>query len=134
MTSKDSDARTFFSNMHAHMILFSNNDCQRSIPSVWDGLKPSNWKVPWACLEKNITKEQKVARLAGMISEKALFQHSEQPQFATIVKMEQNNWGANNINSFFLSGQFGQRAGRTRRRRGHIHAAVDNRVGAVFEG
>ena len=96
--------------VHKELILFSFNGCEQSTQSVCDGLKPSQRKVLWACLEKNVTKEQKVTQLGGLISEKASYQHGEQSLFATIVKMAQNYCGANNINLLFPSGQFGTRA------------------------
>ena len=49
-------------------------------------------------------------RLVGLISEKAWYQHREQPLFATIVMIVQNHCGPNNINLLFPSGQFGTRA------------------------
>ena len=38
------------------LILFSRQDCVRSIPSLVDGLKPSQRKVLHGCLRRNLTK------------------------------------------------------------------------------
>ncbi|KAL7721006.1 DNA topoisomerase 2 [Entamoeba marina] len=95
--------------VHKELILFSYSDCERSIPSLVDGFKPSQRKVLWACLEKNIVKEQKVAQLSGLISEKASYHHGEQSLQQTIVNMAQNFCGSNNINLLLPSGQFGSR-------------------------
>jgi hypothetical protein len=46
-------------------IQFSVADTVRSIPSVVDGLKPSQRKVLFACLKRNLRTEIKVAQLSG---------------------------------------------------------------------
>jgi len=46
-------------------IQFSVADTIRSIPSVVDGLKPSQRKVLFACLKRNLRSEMKVAQLSG---------------------------------------------------------------------
>lgn len=45
----------------------------QSIPSVVDGLKISQRKVLFACLKRNLTRELKVAQLAGYVSEQTGF-------------------------------------------------------------
>ena len=47
------------------LIQFSRADLVRSIPSVVDGLKPSQRKVLFACFKRGLTQEIKVAQLAG---------------------------------------------------------------------
>ena len=47
------------------LILFSRQDCVRSIPSLVDGLKPSHRKVLHGCLRTNLTKESKDVQLSG---------------------------------------------------------------------
>ena len=56
---------TFFD---TDFIQFSIADTVRSIPSVVDGLKPSQRKVLFACLKRNLRTEMKVAQLSGMCS------------------------------------------------------------------
>ena len=52
--------------VNKELILFSVADDLRSIPHVYDGLKPSQRKVLFACVKRNLTKvEVKVAKLAG---------------------------------------------------------------------
>ena len=48
------------------MIHFSNADNIRSIPSVVDGLKPSQRKVLFGCFKRNLRGEMKVAQLSGL--------------------------------------------------------------------
>ena len=45
---------------------FSNYDLIRSIPSLCDGMKPSQRKVLYSCFKRNLTKEIKVAQLVVM--------------------------------------------------------------------
>lgn len=47
------------------MIHFSHADNIRSVPSVVDGLKPSQRKVLYACFKRNLKSEIKVAQLTG---------------------------------------------------------------------
>ena len=52
--------------VNKELILFSVADDLRSIPHVYDGLKPSQRKVLFACVKRDLTKvEVKVAKLAG---------------------------------------------------------------------
>jgi DNA topoisomerase II len=51
--------------VNKEMIHFSHADNIRSIPSVVDGLKPSQRKVLFACFKRNLRAEIKVAQLSG---------------------------------------------------------------------
>lgn len=51
--------------VNKEMIHFSNADNIRSIPSVVDGLKPSQRKVLYACFKRKLKSEIKVAQLTG---------------------------------------------------------------------
>jgi DNA topoisomerase-2 len=88
---------------------FSAEDIKRSIPHVVDGLKPSQRKVIYACLKKNLTSDMKVAQLAGYIAEQTAYHHGEASLQGTIVNLAQNFMGANNLNLLEPSGQFGTR-------------------------
>lgn len=92
------------------LIHFSNADNTRSIPSVVDGLKPSQRKVLYAAFKRNLVrKEIKVAQFAGYVSEHSAYHHGEQSLNATIVGMAQDFVGSNNINYLLPNGQFGTR-------------------------
>lgn len=95
--------------INKELISFSFNDNIRSIPSVIDGLKPSQRKVLYACFKRNLTQELKVAQLAGYVSEQASYHHGEVSLHGTIVNMAQNFVGTNNIPLLYPSGQFGTR-------------------------
>ena len=92
-------------------IHFSNSDNIRSIPSLCDGLKPSERKVLYSCFKRNLSDEIKVAQLSGYISEHSAYHHGEASLQGTIVNMAQNYVGSNNINLLMPIGQFGTRNG-----------------------
>lgn len=91
------------------LIHFSHADNIRSIPHVMDGFKPSQRKVLFSCLKRNLKNEIKVAQLAGYISEHSAYHHGEVSLTQTIINMAQNFVGSNNINLLTPCGQFGTR-------------------------
>jgi DNA topoisomerase-2 len=91
------------------LIHFSKYDCDRSIPSLMDGLKTSLRKILFAAFKKNLTSEIKVAQFTGFVSEHACYHHGEASLNGAIVGMAQNFVGSNNINLLVPSGQFGTR-------------------------
>ena len=90
------------------MIKFSIDDCLRSIPSVYDGLKQSQRKILYAASLKG-TNKLKVSQLAGFVSERTNYHHGEQSLNEAIIKMAQNYVGSNNIPLLEPEGQFGSR-------------------------
>jgi DNA topoisomerase-2 len=60
-------------------------------------------------LKKNLTKEIKVAQLAGYVSAESAYHHGEVSLQATIVGIAQDFVGANNLNLLLPNGQFGSR-------------------------
>ena len=91
------------------LIHFSNYACERAIPSICDGLKPSLRKVLYSALKRNLKKEIKVAQFAGYISENAAYHHGEKSLNECIIGMAQNFVGSNNIELLAPNGQFGSR-------------------------
>jgi DNA topoisomerase-2 len=75
-----------------------------------DGLKPSQRKILYCCFKRNLTKEIKVAQLAGYVSENGAYHHGEASLLGAIIGMAQNFVGTNNINLLMPNGQFGSRA------------------------
>lgn len=107
--------------INKELIHFSNNDVERSIPSICDGLKPSQRKILFSTILKKLTSEKneiRVAQLAGFVSERACYHHGEASLMSAIISMAQNFVGSNNINLLFPSGQFGSRI-----LGGHDHAS-----------
>lgn len=83
-------------------------DNYRSIPSLVDGLKPSQRKVLYTCLMKQYS-DIKVSQLSGAVSEYTAYHQGEASLQPTIVKMAQTFVGSNNINYLIPDGQFGSR-------------------------
>lgn len=104
------DDLTYSNFINKELILFSIADNARSIPSVIDGLKPSQRKVLYACFKRKLIKNEiKVAQLAGYVSEHAAYHHGEASLQATILGLAQNFIGSNNANLLVPAGQFGTR-------------------------
>ncbi len=95
--------------IHDELIHFSNADNLRSLPSIMDGLKPSQRKILFGCLKRGLRAEVRVAQLAGYVSEHAAYHHGEASLTAAITSMAQQFVGANNINLLTPIGQFGSR-------------------------
>ena len=91
------------------LIHFSASDNVRSLPNIIDGFKPSQRKVIYGCLKRNLEKEIRVAQLAGYISENCAYHHGEASLQGTIVNMAHDFVGSNNINLLEPIGQFGTR-------------------------
>ena len=91
------------------LIHFSNYDNHRSIPSIFDGLKPSLRKVMYCAFKRNLKSEIKVAQLAGYVSEHGAYHHGEMSLHGAIINLAQNYVGTNNINLLMPEGQFGSR-------------------------
>lgn len=98
--------------LNNEMILFSIDDCKRSLPNGIDGLKESQRKILYSVFLKNLKysgKTIKVAQLGGFVSEKTNYHHGEQCLFDTITKMAHNFVGSNNIPLLYRGGMMGSR-------------------------
>jgi DNA gyrase/topoisomerase IV subunit B len=101
---------TYYDFIHSDLIHFSNEDLYRSIPSVIDGLKPSQRKILYGAFLRGLDKvEVKVAQLAGFVSDRAAYHHGEMSLNGAIIGMAQNFVGSNNINFLKPLGQYGTR-------------------------
>eukprot|EP00397_Hematodinium_sp_SG-2012_P002027 GEMP01002033.1.p1 GENE.GEMP01002033.1~~GEMP01002033.1.p1 ORF type:complete len:751 (+),score=160.53 GEMP01002033.1:1559-3811(+) len=95
--------------VHKELVHFARYDVYRMIPSIIDGLKPSQRKVLFTCLKRKLTSDTKVAQLSGSVSELSQYHHGEASLQQTIVNIAQDYVGSNNINLLVPSGQFGTR-------------------------
>lgn len=95
--------------INLELVLFSNADNVRSIPSMVDGFKPGQRKVMFTCFKRNDKREVKVAQLTGSVAEMSAYHHGEVSLSSTIINLAQNYVGSNNINLLMPSGQFGTR-------------------------
>lgn len=104
------DDLTYSNFVNKELVLFSIADNARSIPSVVDGLKPSQRKVLYSCFRRKLTNtEIKVLQLAGYVSEHAAYHHGDLSLHSTIIGLAQDFVGSNNLNLLFPAGQFGTR-------------------------
>jgi len=116
-------------------ILFSIEDCQRSLPNVMDGLKESQRKVLFACMKKKLwTNSMKVAQLAGSVAELTQYHHGEQNLLDTIIKLAQDFVGSNNLPYLTQDGQFGTRndGGKDAAAARYIHTRLEKRTRLLF--
>ena len=123
--------------IHKELKHFSNDDLNRSIPSICDGLKISTRKILYsAFLRKLNTKssELRVAQLAGYVSDKTCYHHGEASLCDAIVGMAQDYVGANNINILYPSGQFGTRlmGGKDKASPRYIHTYLEKLTKYIF--
>lgn len=93
--------------IHKELVHFSIYDNLRSIPSLCDGLKPSQRKILYYMLKNNIKKSIKVAQLSGYVSAETGYHHGEASLQGAIVSMAQNFVGTNNINLLYPDGNHG---------------------------
>ena len=100
-------AVTYQDFVNKELVSFCNMDNERSIPCLMDGFKPGQRKVFFTCL--NLVDDMKVLQLAGSVTEKTGYLHSETSLIGTIVGLAQNYVGSNNINLLLPIGQFGTR-------------------------
>ena len=103
--------------IHKELKHFSYYDIHRSIPSLIDGLKPTQRKILYTGFKyiPNNMKEIKVAQFSGYVSEHSGYHHGEASLNGAIINMAQNYVGSNNINIFEPRGQFGTRLAGGRR-------------------
>ena len=107
--NRDERKITYEDFIHKDLIHFSNYDNERSIPSICDGLKPSQRKVIYSVISRNLKKSIKVSQLSGYVSEFSAYHHGEASLQSTIIGLAQNFVGSNNLNLLEPEGQFGTR-------------------------
>jgi DNA topoisomerase-2 len=95
--------------INKELIQFSIADCQRSIPSVVDGLKPSQRKAIWVGLSILKDSDYKISQFSAEVANKAEYHHGEKSMEGTLVNLAQTFVGANNLTVFLESGQYGTR-------------------------
>jgi len=99
---------TYKSFMDNEFIEFSMEDNVRSIPSVVDGLKPSQRKILYT-LNKLSKEELNVGELFGYVKATSEYHHGPQSLEQGIITMAQDFVGSNNISLLEPLGSFGTR-------------------------
>ena len=102
---------SYYDFINEKFIDFSVYDNERSIPSLVDGLKPSQRKIVYTMFKKSLKKDVKVSELAGVVSAETLYHHGQVSLEETIIGLAQDFTGSNNINLLIPKGQFGSRLG-----------------------
>ena len=129
------EGMSYESFINDELILFSVADNVRSIPSMIDGLKPSQRKVLYGSMTRSKKLEDiKVSQLAGDISLRMAYHHGEQSLIGTIINMAQDFTGSNNINQLIPSGQFGSRVmgGKDHASARYIFTRMNNIVDYIY--
>jgi len=93
--------------IHNEVRLFANYANERAIPSIVDGLKPSQRKVVACALTEN--KQLKVSQLGTKAAERYDYKHGEASIIGTAVGLAQTFPGSNNWPLLEAIGQFGNR-------------------------
>jgi DNA topoisomerase-2 len=91
------------------LVHFSTYDNIRSIPHLMDGLKPSQRKIMYYCLDKIGSKIIKVAQLSGYVSAETAYHHGEASLQQAIIGLAQDFIGSNNLCLLAPEGNFGTR-------------------------
>lgn len=91
------------------LVQYAFDDCYRSIPSVFDGLKESQRKILYAAKKEKFVNDLKITQFAGYVSKDTEYHHGEQNLFSTIIKMAQDYVGSNNVPFFASEAMFGTR-------------------------
>lgn len=120
--------------INKELIHFSYYDNDRSIPSLVDGLKPSQRKVLYCAFKKKLKTPIKVAQFVGYISEHASYHHGEISLAKAIIGMAQNFVGSNNINLLKPEGQFGTRlmGGKDSASPRYIHTMLEEITSLIY--
>jgi len=100
---------TYLSFMDNEFIEFSMVDNIRSIPSVMDGLKPSQRKILYTLFKVDKGNELNVGELFGLVKANANYHHGPQSLEQGIIGMSQDYIGSNNISLLEPIGGFGTR-------------------------
>ena len=95
--------------VETELVQYTSDAIVRCIPSVIDGLKPSQRKVIYTMLQSAANKETKVAQLAAHVAQQTAYHHGEASMQQTVVGLAQDFVGSNNAPLLLPIGQFGTR-------------------------
>jgi DNA topoisomerase-2 len=114
--------------------MFSTYDNVRSIPSVIDGLKPSQRKSIFGMLKRGENADEiRVETAANHVTAVSDYHHGATSLVGTIAKMAQTFAGSNNINLFMPNGQFGSRLDPTPGAGRYIYTELSKSFRAIFK-
>jgi DNA topoisomerase II len=124
---------TYESFMDNEFIEFSMEDNVRSIPSVVDGLKPSQRKIMYTLLKLN-KGEMNVGEVFGHVKALAEYHHGPASLEQGIINMAQDYVGSNNISLLLPNGSFGTRlsGGKDSAAARYIYTEIRNMTKSIF--
>jgi DNA topoisomerase-2 len=124
---------TFSEFINWQLVKFSAYNCERALPLLLDGLKPSQRKVIYVARRVK-GGEMRVSQMAGRVIEEAAYHHGEASLEGAIVHLAQNFIGSNNVNLLEPSGMFGSRlAGRDEHAASrYLHTQTSNLAKYIF--
>lgn len=131
---KLSQVTTFESFMNNEFIEFSISDVIRSVPSLMDGLKPSQRKVLFTLFNNNFKKEINVGELFGYVKSKAEYHHGPASLEECIISMAHDFVGSNNLSFLKPNGNFGTRlnGGKDAAAARYIYTELNNLTRIIF--
>ncbi|AFX93657.1 DNA topoisomerase II [Serratia phage phiMAM1] len=129
MTNKNTLSVTDFVN-HEHKE-FSVVNSIRQIPSIIDGLKPSQRKVLFSAIEYG--KEELVDRLAMFSAARTAYKSGGDNLSGVVVNMARGFQGTNNIPYFDRDGQFGSIVSKEAASVRYISVSVSKVISAIFK-
>lgn len=103
---EDRDGRTYDTFVSGPWVEHARASNERSIPDLYDGLKPVQRKILYTLMKGN-NNEIKVAQLSGKVALYTHYHHGETNVGNAIVNMSQDFLGSNNLAYLQPIGQFG---------------------------
>lgn len=103
---------SYYEFFNRDMIEYSVDSNKRGVPHLMDGLKPTPRMIVSLCLKRKLygkSKEIKLPRLGGAVSEKYDYHHGEDILIQSVLGLAQDFPGANNIPWLTPSGNYGTR-------------------------
>ena len=113
---KLSQKTTYDSFFNNEFIEYSMGDNVRNIPSIMDGLKPTQRKILYTLFKNNLNGEINVAEAFGLVKSTAEYHHGNPSLEDGIINMAQDYVGSNNVPLLVPIGGFGTR----------LHGGKDN--------
>lgn len=124
-------ASNFFNTAFKEFSLYDN---VRSIPTLFDGMKPSQRKVIYGMqLRGENASEIQVERVAAQIAAATDYHHGTGSLESTIVGMANNYAGTNNMNVLMPNGQFGSRLTKEAASGRYINTKLDKNFRQLFK-
>lgn len=104
--------------------VYADYDNRRALPHLMDGLKITQRKIIYTCLNIPKTDMPRVSQLASKASEMTSYHHGEASMMKAVVGLAQDFPGANNVPWLAKQGQFGTRLSKKSGGERYIHTKL----------